>query len=68
MAEQWRGLDDKTKKEYEEKAKEQTAKTEAEGRLQPVSNGYMLFVADTHSKVRVDNPGHKFGEITRLVG
>ena len=28
-------MDDKTKKEYEEKAKEQTAKAEAEGRLLP---------------------------------
>jgi len=35
VGEEWRGLDDKTKKEYEEKAKEQTARAEAEGRLVP---------------------------------
>merc|ERR1712096_117320 len=35
VGEEWRGLDDKTKKEYEEKTKEQTARAEAEGRLVP---------------------------------
>ena len=67
MAEQWRGLNDKTKKDYKEKAKEHTTRAEAEGRLQPVPNGYMLFTANTHSKVRADNPELQFGEITKLV-
>ena len=35
MGEQWRGLDDKTKKEYEQKAKEHNARMETEGRLVP---------------------------------
>ena len=35
MADQWRGLDDKTKKEYNEKAKEKRATMDAEGKLVP---------------------------------
>ena len=35
MGEQWRSLDEKTKKEYEKKAKEKTARMEAERKLVP---------------------------------
>merc|ERR1719427_902599 len=54
VADKWRGLDDKTKKEYKEKAKEQTARMEAERILvpKPITHGYILFVARTHGKVR----------------
>ena len=30
-------------------------------------NAYRLFTADAHSKVRAENPGLQFSEISRLV-
>ena len=66
---QWRVLDDKTKKEYNEKAKEKTAKMETGEILvpKPVTSAYNLFTADAHAKVRAENPGISLGEINRLV-
>ena len=31
------------------------------------STGYILFTADANPKVRAENPGVQFGEISRLV-
>ena len=62
-------MDEKTKKEYDEKAKEHNARIETEVILVPkqVTIGYHLFLSDAHAKVRAENPGLRCGDVNRLV-